>query len=61
MGKTRYHYNDEAYEDETDHSYRDEYKSRKLEKRINKALRTKNVDELLEYYNEYDDEDDYRR
>jgi hypothetical protein len=57
MGKTRYYHEEDDYDDEYQ-SYREDYKNHKHEKKLHRALKTKNIDDLLEYYDdEYDDKD----
>jgi hypothetical protein len=47
MSKTRRNYNDDYYEDDEGHADHEEYVRHKKEKRINRALKTLDIDELL--------------
>jgi len=53
MSKTRRSYHDDSYEDEYVDNY-EEYKKHKKEKKISRALKTLDIDALMEEDDDYD-------
>jgi len=47
MGKTRRNYNDEYYDDEEYGADMDDYRQHKKDKRLTRALKTLDIDDLL--------------
>jgi hypothetical protein len=60
-GFKKFKKNDFSYEDEESYDTRSNYADKRKEKRVQRALKTKNIRDLIEEDDEYDDDLSYVR